>query len=189
MVKLLYEKFELDTLAGRITLSSMATEMGGIIGLIPPSKEVLAYAGHFIVLKRHEADGEKFWIAARHALGFCVLVTLSGWEASWQLKELLPEIRLARMLGWGVVPAALLAAAHYAARAQAWPLVTNRGAYLSLGAAPVALWAVVGLSGPLIVIHSQETITGQGTSPLTLPPEKALPSTRRIAAWWSTLAG
>jgi 3-isopropylmalate/(R)-2-methylmalate dehydratase large subunit len=30
-------------LAGRITLSSMVTEMGGIIGLIPPSEEVLAY--------------------------------------------------------------------------------------------------------------------------------------------------
>jgi 3-isopropylmalate/(R)-2-methylmalate dehydratase large subunit len=30
-------------LAGRITLASMMTEMGGIIGLIPPSKEVLDY--------------------------------------------------------------------------------------------------------------------------------------------------
>ncbi len=30
-------------LAGRITLASMLTEMGGIIGLIPPSAEVLAY--------------------------------------------------------------------------------------------------------------------------------------------------
>lgn len=107
---------------------------------------LLAYAGHFIVLRRQEEE-ENLWRDARHALGFCVLAALSGWEASWQLKELLPEIRLARMLGWGVVPAALLAAAHYAARAQAWPLVTNRGAYLSLGAAPVALalgaWTLV----------------------------------------------
>jgi 3-isopropylmalate/(R)-2-methylmalate dehydratase large subunit len=30
-------------LAGRITLASMMTEMGGIIGLIPPSQEILAY--------------------------------------------------------------------------------------------------------------------------------------------------
>jgi 3-isopropylmalate/(R)-2-methylmalate dehydratase large subunit len=30
-------------LAGRITLASMMTEMGGIIGLIPPSEEVLAF--------------------------------------------------------------------------------------------------------------------------------------------------
>lgn len=30
-------------LAGRITLASMMTEMGGIVGLIPPSEEVLAY--------------------------------------------------------------------------------------------------------------------------------------------------
>jgi 3-isopropylmalate/(R)-2-methylmalate dehydratase large subunit len=30
-------------LAGRITLSSMMTEMGGIVGLIPPSDEVLAF--------------------------------------------------------------------------------------------------------------------------------------------------
>jgi 3-isopropylmalate/(R)-2-methylmalate dehydratase large subunit len=30
-------------IAGRITLSSMVTEMGGIIGLIPPSEQVLAY--------------------------------------------------------------------------------------------------------------------------------------------------
>jgi len=32
------------TLAGRITLASQVTEMGGIVGLIPPSEEVLAYA-------------------------------------------------------------------------------------------------------------------------------------------------
>jgi 3-isopropylmalate/(R)-2-methylmalate dehydratase large subunit len=31
-------------LAGRITLASMVTEMGGIIGFVPPSEEVLAYA-------------------------------------------------------------------------------------------------------------------------------------------------
>ena len=31
------------SLAGRITLASQLTEMGGIIGLIPPSEEVLAY--------------------------------------------------------------------------------------------------------------------------------------------------
>jgi 3-isopropylmalate/(R)-2-methylmalate dehydratase large subunit len=31
-------------LAGRITLASQVTEIGGIIGLIPPSEEVLAYA-------------------------------------------------------------------------------------------------------------------------------------------------
>jgi len=31
-------------LPGRITLSSMVTEMGGIIGFIPPSEEVLAYS-------------------------------------------------------------------------------------------------------------------------------------------------
>jgi len=30
-------------LAGRITLSSMMTEMGGIVGLIPPSEEVLSF--------------------------------------------------------------------------------------------------------------------------------------------------
>ena len=108
---------------------------------------LLAYAGHFIVLKRHEDDGENLWLNPRHALGFCVLAALSGWEASWQLKELLPEIRLARMLGWGVVPALLLAAAHYAARLQAWPLTTRRSAYLSLGSSPVVLalaaWALV----------------------------------------------
>lgn len=108
---------------------------------------LLAYAGHFAVLKRQEEDGERFWIAARHALGFCVLAAIIGWEASWQLKEGLPEIRLARMLGWGVVPALLLAAAHFAVRTQVWPLVTNRSAYLSLGSAPVALalaaWTLV----------------------------------------------
>ncbi len=108
---------------------------------------LLAYAGHFIVLKRHEGDGEHLWLKLRHALGFCVLAALSGWEASWQLKELLPDIRLARMLGWGVVPAMLLAAAHYVARLQAWPLITNRSAYLSLGSGPVVLalaaWVLV----------------------------------------------
>jgi len=98
-----------------------------------------AFAGHFAALKRQEEDGENVWLAVRHALGFCVLAALSGWEASWQLKELMPDIRLARMLGWGVVPALLLAAAHYTARAQAWPVATNRGAYLGLGSSPVVL--------------------------------------------------
>ncbi len=108
---------------------------------------LLAYAGHFIVLKRHDDDGVNVWLKARHALGFCVLAALAGWEASWQMKELLPDIRLARMLGWGVVPAVLLAAAQYAARSHAWPLATQRSAYLSLGASPIvfalAAWTLV----------------------------------------------
>ena len=112
-----------------------------------------AYAGHFAVLKRQEEDGENVWLAARHALGFCVLAALSGWEASWQLKELLPEIRLARMLGWGVVPALLLAAARHAARIGAWPLATNRSAYLSLGSGPVVL-ALAAWTGVLNVDYS-----------------------------------
>ena len=108
---------------------------------------LLAYAGHFIVLKRHEQDGERFWLKARHALGFCVLAALAGWEASWQMKEWLPDVRLARMLGWGVVPAALLAAAFHATRRGIWPPADNRSAYLSLGASPVVLalaaWTLV----------------------------------------------
>jgi uncharacterized membrane protein len=100
---------------------------------------VLAYVGHFIVLKRHERDEENLLLNARHALGFCILATLSGCEASWQMKELLPDVRLARMLAWGVAPAALLVAAQLAAWVQAWPLATGRSAYLSLGASPVVL--------------------------------------------------
>jgi 3-isopropylmalate/(R)-2-methylmalate dehydratase large subunit len=45
-------------LAGRITLASMMTEMGGIIGLIPPSEEVLAFCR-----QRTGRDG----LAAAHA--------------------------------------------------------------------------------------------------------------------------
>ena len=37
------EAIEALDLAGRITLSSMMTEMGGIVGLIPPSEEVLTF--------------------------------------------------------------------------------------------------------------------------------------------------
>jgi 3-isopropylmalate/(R)-2-methylmalate dehydratase large subunit len=45
-------------LAGRITLASMMTEMGGIVGLIPPSEEVLAFCR-----ERTGQDG----LAATHA--------------------------------------------------------------------------------------------------------------------------
>lgn len=52
-------------LAGRITLSSMATEMGGIIGLIPPSAAVLAYcrqrAGR-ADLPAHYADPDAHYV-------------------------------------------------------------------------------------------------------------------------------
>lgn len=37
------EAIDLLGLAGRITLASMATEMGGIIGLIPPNQEIIEY--------------------------------------------------------------------------------------------------------------------------------------------------
>jgi 3-isopropylmalate/(R)-2-methylmalate dehydratase large subunit len=53
-------------LAGRITLASMMTEMGGIIGLIPPSEEVLAYCRQRTgnpALKAIEADGDAAYTA------------------------------------------------------------------------------------------------------------------------------
>lgn len=107
----------------------------------------LAFGGHFLVLKRHERDGEALWLKARHAVGFCVLAALLGWEASWQMKELLPDVRLARMLAWGVAPGALLGLAQLAARSQAWPLDSCRSAYVGPGAGPVVLalsaWTLV----------------------------------------------
>jgi 3-isopropylmalate/(R)-2-methylmalate dehydratase large subunit len=42
-------------LAGRITLASMMTEMGGIVGLIPPSEEVMAFCRERT--RRHDPTG------------------------------------------------------------------------------------------------------------------------------------
>ncbi len=49
-------------LAGRVTMASMATEMGGIIGIFPPNDEVLAHcsraSGHEVTAVTADADAE-----------------------------------------------------------------------------------------------------------------------------------
>lgn len=99
----------------------------------------LAFAAHFAALFMQERDGLARWLPARHALGFWVLAGLAGWEASWQMHELAPEVRLWRALAWGIVPAALVQTALALNKNGQWPAAKQRTAYLGVGSGLIAL--------------------------------------------------
>ncbi len=74
------EAVEALGLAGRITLASQVTEMGGIIGFVPPSAEVLAWTQARV--RRRQPQAEVRGVYADPDAAYCETVTLdvSGLE-------------------------------------------------------------------------------------------------------------
>ncbi len=107
---------------------------------------LLALTGHFVILRCQESDRLDWMRSVRHTFGFWVLAALASSEVSWQIKQLWPEIRLAAMLGWGLAPALLLAAALKMAPKH-WPVSPHGSSYTGLGALPIVLalagWSLV----------------------------------------------
>lgn len=98
-----------------------------------------AFAVHLWLLRRHEETREIAWA---HSVGLWLFAALIGWEAAWWMGELIRGGEVWRLIGWALVPLALLAWLTDRGERVAWPVLRFLRAYLVEGAIPLAgfLW-------------------------------------------------
>ena len=102
----------------------------------------LAFAAHFLLLWRHETPGSRYQYWA-HAAGTWVLAALGSWEVGWGINQLVAGRAVWPIIAWALVPGALLTALALGGMRIAWPVARHRDAYLTAGAAPLAVYLVV----------------------------------------------
>ena len=103
----------------------------------------LAFVAHLWLLRRHEEVQNIEWL---HAAGIWLLVAIAAWELAWWLADLIKGGDVWRLIGWPLVPIALLAWLADRGERIAWPMARHRRAYLILGLIPIAgfiwLWMI-----------------------------------------------
>jgi len=104
----------------------------------------LALAAHLWLLHRHE--GEMPHVHWWHAAGVWLFTALGAWEVGWWIAELVRGGDVWRLVGWPLVPIALLAWLSDRGERTAWPVARFSEAYLLHGgillAAFLWLWMV-----------------------------------------------
>ncbi|MGE5303478.1 MAG: DUF2339 domain-containing protein, partial [Alphaproteobacteria bacterium] len=99
----------------------------------------VALAANLWILRRHE---EIPTIGAWHAAGVWLLAALGAWETAWWIGDLIRGGDVWRLVGWPLVPIALLAWLSDRGERTAWPVARHLEAYLFYGAIVLAafLW-------------------------------------------------
>jgi len=100
----------------------------------------LAFAAHLWLLCRHEA--EMPYVHWWHAAGVWLFAALGAWEVGWWIGKLVPGGDVWRLVGWPLVPIALLAWLSDRGERIAWPVARFFEAYLCHGGILLAafLW-------------------------------------------------
>jgi uncharacterized membrane protein len=107
----------------------------------------LAFAGFYIICRRHEgAPGE--WLAnALHVASAWLLIALVTWEAAWAINKGVAGHGSWPAIGWVLVPAITLFTLPRLAERLPWPLRVHNEAYVGFAgvgvAAYLALWSLV----------------------------------------------
>ena len=119
-----------------------------------------SFAVHLWLLRRHEETRDIAW---GHSAGLWLLAALAGWEVAWWIGESVRGGAVWRLIGWPLVPLALLAWLADRGDRVAWPVARYLRAYLVEGAMPLAafLW--------LWMLHANFT-SGGDTAPLPYLP-------------------
>jgi uncharacterized membrane protein len=119
-----------------------------------------AFAVHLWLLRRHDETHEIAW---GHSIGLWLFAALGAWEAAWGMGELIKGGDVWRLIGWPLVPLALLALLTDRGERIAWPVARFLRAYLIEGAMPLAafLW--------LWMVHANFTSRGDA-APLPYLP-------------------
>jgi len=102
----------------------------------------LAFAGHFLVLRRDEVPGSRYRYWA-HAAGLWLFAALAGWEVGWAIDELVRGKAVWPLIAWALAPGALLALLALRGERLGWPIDAHRDAYLVAGSAPLAVFLVL----------------------------------------------
>jgi len=96
-----------------------------------------AFAAHLWLLRRHE---QTRYIAWGHSAGLWLFAALTGWEVAWWIGESVRGGDVWRLIGWALVPLALLAWLTDRGGRLVWPIARFLRAYLVEGALPLAVF-------------------------------------------------
>lgn len=105
----------------------------------------IAFAAHFALLKRHEADTPMRLLPWLHALGLWLLVLILTLEVGWAIHRLVQGQRVWPLIAWALVPIAFLVGLSMYGERLRWPLARHGFGYLAIGLAPVAAFLVLWL--------------------------------------------
>ena len=97
----------------------------------------LSFAAHFWLLRRHD---DIRYIAWWHAAGLWLFLAVGAWELVWWIGELVKGGEAWRLVGWPLLPLALLAWLSDRGERIGWPVAAHQRAYLGEGAIPLALF-------------------------------------------------
>jgi uncharacterized membrane protein len=121
-----------------------------------------AFALHFLLLRRHQAAASRYQYWA-HATGLWLLAGLGSWEVGWGIDRLVAGRAVWPIIGWALVPGALLTLLALGGMRIAWPVAAHRDAYLRAGTAPLAVF----LGGWALLVNF---VTSGDPSPLPYVP-------------------
>ncbi len=121
----------------------------------------LAFAAHVWLLHRHETAVAqiRWW----HAAGVWLFAALASWETAWWIGESIDGGEAWRVIGWPLLPIALLAWLAGCKENSGWPLSVHLRVYLIEAAVPLAgfLW--------LWMLHANFTSRGDAAPIPYLP--------------------
>jgi uncharacterized membrane protein len=121
-----------------------------------------AFALHLLLLRRHQTDASPYQYWA-HAAGLWLLAALGSWEVGWGIDRLVAGRAVWPIIGWALVPGALLTLLALGGMRIAWPVAAHRDAYLLAGATPLAVF----LMGWALLVNA---VTNGDPSPLPYVP-------------------
>lgn len=98
----------------------------------------LAFAAHLWLLRRHEEDTKfALWL---HAAGLWLVAAVGAGELAWLIKDAVQGGHAWQLIAWALVPGLLLGAIATRGERLDWPVARHLEAYLTRGAAPLAVF-------------------------------------------------
>ena len=119
------------------------------------------FLAFYWIARRQEPDRVTFAPLVQHTMVFLTITAVATLEAAWSFRQIVPEGRDWEYSAWLLVPGIMLALA--ASKPRRWPLTTQRVAYLSYAAAPIAIAALI------LVLYTSATSSGE-PAPLSYLP-------------------
>ena len=119
------------------------------------------FMAFYWIAHRQEPERATFAAPAQHTIIFLLMTLVATLEAAWLFRHIVPEGRDWEYSAWLLAPGIMLALA--ASKPLRWPLTTQRAAYLSYGAAPVVIGAL------LLVLYTSANSRGE-PAPLSYLP-------------------
>ena len=119
------------------------------------------FLAFYWIAYRQESDRATFAPLAQHTMVFLIMTAVATLEAAWSFRQIAPEGRDWEYSAWLLAPGIMLALA--ASKPRHWPLTTQRAAYLSYAAVPIAIAALI------VVLYTSATSPGD-PAPLSYVP-------------------